>query len=280
MPSRAHSTTSQQQSQQQPAAGTLLETLSSGLSYSQHAPLYNLRGALLAGQTVALPDHIFSLQPRPDILHRMVLYQLAKRRAGNASTLRRGEVSGSTRKIYRQKGTGGARHGDIRANIFVGGGIAHGPKPKDWSFDLPKKVRKLALRMALSNALIGGRLRFVDFSAEQLSGKTKDFAEALEASGLRNPRPQSLAQQLNTMDEKQFLTLSEEQIESSSGGWSRIYMVTGEAVPPLLRSAAANLSHVHVVCQDGLNVYDVLRSDHVLLDPLALEHWAAKTFCD
>src|SRR5690606_36708076 len=94
--------------------------------------------------TVELPDAIFGLEPREDILHRMVTYQLAKRRAGTHRTKQRGEITGTTKKMYRQKGTGNARHGDKKVAQFRGGAKAFGPVVRDHAIDLPKKVRALA----------------------------------------------------------------------------------------------------------------------------------------
>ena len=99
---------------------------------------------------IDLNDEIFGVEPRADILHRVVRWQRAKKQAGTHKTLSRGETAFSTKKIYRQKGTGGARHGDRGANIFRKGGTAHGPRPRSHAHDLPKKVRKLGLKMALS----------------------------------------------------------------------------------------------------------------------------------
>ena len=100
--------------------------------------------------TVELPDHVFGLEPRADILQRMVRYQLAKRRSGTAHVKDRSEINATTAKMYRQKGTGRARHSSKKAPLFRGGGAAFGPKPRSFAIDLPKKVRALALRHALS----------------------------------------------------------------------------------------------------------------------------------
>ena len=106
-------------------------------------------GAAKAG-TVDLPDAIFGLKPRPDLIQRMIRYQLAKRRAGTHHAQDRSEVNVTGKKMYKQKGTGGARHGDKSVPQWRGGGKAHGPKPRDHAIELPKKVRALALRHALS----------------------------------------------------------------------------------------------------------------------------------
>lgn len=114
-------------------------------------------------------------------VHDLVTAYRANRRTGSANTKTRGEVSGNNKKIYKQKGTGNARHGDKRAPIFVGGGVVFGPRPRDYSKHVPKSVRKLALRRVLSDVINGGKVSFVDtFSVAD--GKTKSFIAALGAS--------------------------------------------------------------------------------------------------
>ena len=106
--------------------------------------------------SIDLDDSIFGLEPRADILHRCVVYQLAKRQQGTHKTKERNEVSGTTKKFGRQKGSGGARHGNRKANLFRGGGNAHGPRPRSHAISLPKKVRRLALKHALSSKVADG----------------------------------------------------------------------------------------------------------------------------
>ncbi len=131
---------------------------------------------------IELDDAVFGLEPRADILHRVVRWQLAKRRAGTHKTKSRGEVSYSTKKIYRQKGTGGARHGDKGVTQMRHGGNAKGPVVRSHEHDLPKKVRKLGLKMALSAKAREGRIIVVE-NAEIDEGKTRIVKGALEKLG-------------------------------------------------------------------------------------------------
>ncbi|MBX3742032.1 MAG: 50S ribosomal protein L4 [Akkermansiaceae bacterium] len=112
-------------------------------------------------------------------VHDLVTAYRANRRTGSANTKTRGEVSGNNKKIYKQKGTGNARHGDKRAPIFVGGGVVFGPRPRDYSKDVPKSVRKLALRRVLGDAVRAGKVSTVE--SFSIGGKTKDFVAAVEA---------------------------------------------------------------------------------------------------
>lgn len=132
---------------------------------------------------LSLPVEIFGEEVNKLLLHQAIRVYQANKRQGNASTKTRGEVDGSTRKIYRQKGTGRARHGSLRAPIFVKGGIVHGPKPRDFSLDLPKKMRRKALFSALSSKLADGELRILG-GVETIEPKTNVFAKALKALGL------------------------------------------------------------------------------------------------
>jgi len=168
-------------------------------------------------------------EPQANVLHEVVSWQLAKRRRGTASTKTRGTVSGTTAKMYPQKGTGRARHGSYKAPIFVGGGIAFGPLPRDYSYTLPKKVRQLGLAMALADRANSGKLTLVE--AFNINGKTKEFVSWAKAHGL--------------------------------DGSERILLVTDDE---LARRAARNLPWVAVLSCSGLNVYDILRADHVVID--------------
>ena len=132
---------------------------------------------------LALPVEIFGERVKRELLHQAIRVYQANKRQGNASTKTRGEVDGSTRKIYRQKGTGRARHGSLRAPIFVKGGIVHGPKPRDFSLDLPKKMRRKALFSALSSKLIDGQVTFLAGIDESMEPKTKGFVSALKVLG-------------------------------------------------------------------------------------------------
>ncbi len=192
------------------------------------------------GGTIELADEVFGLPPRPDILHRMVRWQLAKRRAGTHKTKLVGEVAGSTRKMYRQKGTGRARHRTPHAPQFRGGAVTFGPVVRSHAHGLQKKVRKLALKTALSVKQAEGKLRVVDDIRLELS-KTKTLARALEALG-----------------------------------WSRVLFIDGPEVDANFTRAAANLVGVAVLPQQGANVYDILRCETLVLTRAAVEHLEAR----
>lgn len=141
--------------------------------------------------SMELPKEIFGAKVNTTLMAQAVRVFLANQRQGNASTKTRGEVTGSTRKIYRQKGTGRARHGGVRAPIFVHGGIAHGPKPQDHSLAFPKKMKKASLFSALSAKLISGEMKVVS-GLETLGGKTKDMNTAMNNFGLREKKAKIL----------------------------------------------------------------------------------------
>jgi large subunit ribosomal protein L4 len=149
-----------------------------GLSVS----VYGLDGK--AAGKITLPSEIFGEKVNKVLLTQAVRVYLANKRQGNASTKTRGEVEGSTRKIYRQKGTGRARHGSARAPIFVKGGIVHGPKPRDFSLDLPKKMRRKALFSALSSKLLDDELKVIS-GFEKIEPKTKKFVSFLDKLSLK-----------------------------------------------------------------------------------------------
>lgn len=128
--------------------------------------------------TMSLPSEVFGATPNKVLIAQAVRVYLANQRQGNASTKTRGEVTGSTRKIYRQKGTGRARHGAVKAPIFVGGGVAMGPKPHDFSLTMPQKMRKAALISALSEKAQNGMVKIID---GDFSGKTKEVAKLMKA---------------------------------------------------------------------------------------------------
>ena len=183
----------------------------------------------LAGETAGqheLPDAIFGATPRADVMARVVHWQLAKRRAGTHKTKGMGEVSGTTKKPYKQKGTGNARQGSLRAPQFRTGGRVHGPVVRDHGYDLPKKVRRLGLISALSQKQAEGKLVVLD-AALGGDGKTK-----------------SLKAQLGSL------------------GWTSVLVVDAAVDAHFLR-ASANLHRVDVLPTMGANVYDIL--DHDLL---------------
>lgn len=190
--------------------------------------------------TVDLSDDVFGLTPRPDILHRMVRYQLAKRRAGTVSVQDRSEVTGSTAKVVRQKGSGGARHSTRKAPLFRGGGKAFGPKPRDFAIELPKKVRALALRHALS----------AKAKAEELV--------VLDKAELKEPKTGGLR--------KQFEKL----------GLGSVLIVDGAELEKNFSLAARNIPNVDVLPVQGINVYDILRRDKLVLTKAALEALEAR----
>jgi len=179
--------------------------------------------------SVELDDSIFGLEPRADILHRMVRYQLLKRQAGTHKAKGRSEVVGTGAKMYKRKGTGRARHGDKKAPQFRGGGKAFGPQPRSHAIDLPKKVRALAMRHALSSKARAEALMVLD-SAEMDAPKTKDLHVKLEKLGLANA-----------------------------------LIVSGQEVQDAFAKAARNIPNIDVLPVQGLNVYDILRRDNLVL---------------
>ncbi|MEI7572220.1 MAG: 50S ribosomal protein L4 [Phenylobacterium sp.] len=188
------------------------------------------------GGSIELADAIFGIEDiRGDILQRVVTWQLAKRRAGTHKIQVRNEVSRTSKKMYKQKGTGGARHGSRRAAQFVGGAKAHGPVVRSHAFDLPKKVRALALRHALSSKLLSGDLVVVDTLALP-DAKTAALRASLGKIGLVNA-----------------------------------LVIGGPEVDGNFRLAARNIPNVDVLPNAGLNVYDVLRRRTLVLTKDAVE---------
>ena len=185
--------------------------------------------------TVDLADGVFGLEARPDILARAVTWQLAKRRAGTHSTKTRGEVARTGKKPYRQKGTGRARQGSTKGPHLRGGGIVFGPRPRDHAIDLPKKVRKLALRTALSAKRAAGELVVLD-KVELGEAKTR-----------------LLASQLTKL------------------GWSKPLVIDAEKPETNFARAARNLVDIDVLPSIGANVYDILRHETLVLTRSAVE---------
>jgi large subunit ribosomal protein L4 len=183
---------------------------------------------------IEVSDAVFGISEiRSDILQRMVRYQLSKRQAGTHSTQNRDDVSVTTKKLYAQKGTGGARHGSRNAPIFVGGGIAHGPHPHSHAHGLPKKVRALAMKHALSAKVKDEALIILD----ALEGdKTKDVAKQLKALNISNA-----------------------------------LVIGGEKLDEKFAKAARNIPNIDVLPLAGLNVYDVLRRKTLVLTREAVE---------
>jgi large subunit ribosomal protein L4 len=179
--------------------------------------------------SLELPDSIFGVEVRPDILHRVVLWQLAKRRAGTHKVKSRAEIARTGAKMYKQKGTGRARHGSRRVNIFRGGGVVFGPVVRDHGTDLPKKVRSLGLKCALASKAKEGKLLVLD-QASLPEPKTKALQGALDKLGLGSA-----------------------------------LVVTGPEVERNFALASRNLPLVDVLPAQGLNVYDILRRDMLVL---------------
>jgi large subunit ribosomal protein L4 len=185
-----------------------------------------------AGQAlreIEVADEVFGIVPNDAVLHQAYVTQMANRRAGNANTKRRGEVAGSTIKIRKQKGLGRSRQGSIRAAHHVGGGVAHGPRPHSFARDLPRAMRRLALRSALSSHVAGGSLRVVD--------------------GLVPSEPRTKAMQA---------------VLAALGVERRALLVSGEAEPNLVR-ASRNIEHVKALPAQNLNVVDLLNAHELLL---------------
>src|ERR1700751_660010 len=189
---------------------------------------------------IDLPEAIFGLPVRKDILARMVNYQLNKRPAGTHSTKGVSDVIGTTRKPSKQKGTGQARQGSLRSAQFRGGGIIFGPLPRSHATDLPKKVRKLALKTALSAKLAEGKLVVLD-AARLDGGKTADLIKKI--AGL---------------------------------GWGKALIIDGPVVDEGFRRAAGNIPGLDLLPQQGANVYDILRRDTLILTKDAVQHLEAR----
>jgi large subunit ribosomal protein L4 len=184
-----------------------------------------------------LREDIFGVEVKKHVLWEVVKWQLACRRQGTHSTKTRGEVAYSGRKILPQKGTGNARHGDRGAPIFVGGGVAHGPKPRDYYYPLPKKVRKLALKMALSSKAQEKAISLVDQIPIGDVPKTKKAVEFLRNQGLEG---------------KKVLVVLPEKDE-------------------VIYKSFRNLPYAKVLPVEGLNVYDILWADHLIITRPSLE---------
>ncbi len=188
---------------------------------------------------IDLDDAIFGLEPRADILHRCVVYQLAKRQQGTHHAKERGEVSATSKKFGNQKGGGGARHGNRAAPLFRGGGKAHGPRVRSHAIDLPKKVRRLALKHALSSKQADGSLFILD-EAKIKDAKTKAVAEAFAKLDIANA------------------LIVDAQIDEDFG------------------RAARNIVGINLMPVMGANVYDILRAKKLVLTKAAVEGLEAR----
>ncbi len=193
-----------------------------------------------AAGKIDLPDEIFGLEPREDILHRMVTYQLAKRQAGTHRTKSRGEINRTGARVGRQKGGGTARHGSKRAGIFVGGAKAFGPRTRSHAIDLPKKLRALALKHALSAKARAGELIVLE-DTKTAKPKTKALKEALAKLGADNA-----------------------------------LVIDGAELNENFALAARNITGIDVLPVQGINVYDILKRRKLVLTKAALEALEAR----
>jgi large subunit ribosomal protein L4 len=190
--------------------------------------------------SVQLPDAIFGLEPRKDIIQRCIQWQLNKRQAGTHKAKGRAEIWRTGKKMYKQKGTGGARHGSARVPQFRGGGRAFGPVVRSHATDLPKKVRVLALKHALSARAKDGGLIVLD-SAQIKDAKTKALAAQFSGLGLTN-----------------------------------VLIIDGAQVDAGFASAARNIPNVDVLPVQGINVYDIVRRQKLVLTKAAVEALEAR----
>jgi large subunit ribosomal protein L4 len=189
---------------------------------------------------IELADEIFAVPLRRDILARMVNWQLAKRRAGTHKTKGISDIQGTTKKPWRQKGTGRARQGSLRSPQFRGGAVIFGPVVRSHEFGLQKKVRRLALKTALS--------------AKQAEGKLV----VLEKASVKEAKTKALAQQFEKL------------------GWRSVLIIDGPSVDENFARAARNIPEVDVLPQQGANVYDILRRDTLVLTRDAVQHLEAR----
>ncbi|NTU78258.1 MAG: 50S ribosomal protein L4 [Chloroflexales bacterium] len=194
------------------------------------ATLYNQSGEQVG--MIELDDYIFGVTPNVPLMHQYVVMQAANKRLGTHNTRGRGEVKGSTRKLYRQKGTGRARQGTIRAPHHTGGGVAHGPHPRSYRVSMPRKMRRLAVRSALSAKYAAAAIRFVDSLAFE-KPRTKDAVAFLKAHGC---------------DGKTLIVVDSKSEQNQ-----------------IVRHSANNLPNVKTLLASYLNVRDLLQFDHIIL---------------
>ncbi len=188
--------------------------------------VFNIKGKKVSQRE--LPDALFNVPAKPSVLHEVVTMQLARKRSGTAAVKHRSDIRGSGRKLFRQKGTGRARRGNIKSPLLRGGGSVFGPDPKSYAYKVPKKVRRLALKMALSTKLQKKNLLILDqFELEQI--KTKEFIKVIDALNVENA-----------------LIVTNEKNES-------------------LELASRNVPTVKVLRSEGLNVYDILKYENLIL---------------
>jgi large subunit ribosomal protein L4 len=182
-----------------------------------------------------LPEALFNVAAKSSVLHAVIKMQLARKRSGTAAVKHRSDVKGSGRKLFRQKGTGRARRGDIKSPLLRGGGVVFGPDSRSYSYSVPKKIRKLALKMALSSKLQEKNLLVLErFDLEQV--KTKEFVKVITALNVRN-----------------------------------VLIVIEKKNEPL-ELASRNVPTVKVLRSEGLNVYDILRYENLILLESSISH--------
>lgn len=199
------------------------------------ADVYNISGQT-TGRTIELPDAIFGAEPNEHVIYLAVKQYLAGRRSGTHKTLEKSELSGSTRKLHKQKGTGGSRKGSIKNPLFKGGARIFGPRPRTYDFKLNKKVKSLAKISALSAKAAGNSIKIIeDFSFE--SPKTKEYTNFLKAFGLEN---------------KKSLLVLPELIDN-------IYL------------SSRNIQGAGVAVADNLNTYDIMNNSMILISEKSLE---------
>jgi large subunit ribosomal protein L4 len=189
--------------------------------------------------SIELADHIFGLEPRADLIHRVIQWQLNKRQQGTHQAKSRGEISRTTKKLGPQKGSGGARHGSRKSGIFVGGGKAFGPRSRSHETSLNKKIRALGLRHAISAKAKDQSLVILDQAASD--GKTKTLVSAFEKLGLANA-----------------------------------LIIDGAAVNESFAKAARSIPNIDVLPVQGINVYDILRRKKLVLTKAAVEALEAR----
>ena len=190
--------------------------------------------------SVSLNNDIFGLEPRQDLIQRCIVWQLAKRRAGTHAVKNRAEIWRTGKKMYKQKGTGSARHGPAKVNLFRGGGRSFGPTPRSHAIDLPKKVRALALRHALSAKAKDGNIVVID------------------ALSVKDAKTKALAAQFDKLELANALFIGGDTIEENFG------------------RAARNIPNVDVLPIQGINVYDILRRQKLVLTKAAVEALEAR----
>lgn len=184
--------------------------------------------------TISLPGEMFAAKINPVLMAQAVRVYLANQRTGTASTKTRGEVNGTTKKIYRQKGTGRARHGAAKAPLFVGGGITFGPKPRSFNLTLPKKMKRIALFSALTSKLQDKKVMVVDFNAT--SGKTREIAKTLKSLGL-----------------------------TKKNGDAQNVLLVADNTQTMIKRSARNIEGVSVEIAGNLHTYEVLQKNMLVL---------------